>query len=370
MKLYTSTLILIFFIFGHNELFSNYAEITEYKKTISERFQLNTNTPEITIDNRYGNIDVIATSNQEALVNVTIVAEARNEKRANEIFEKIDIEFKSGSDFVNASTVINANKGWNWTKKNEHYKIHYEIHIPNTSRIEMSNKYGDISMGEHEGQVSINIKYGSYTIQSVAGNLMLEAKYAEKVSIGSIRGDLELESSYSNIHLTESQSLTGQSKYSRFYIERLGDLNLSTKYDHYDIHEVGMLDVDGKYNDLKIGTLASGNFAVSYSNIKIDQLKTAADFNTKYGGVSIENVSNIAKRIKIESNYTNYKLSSTSNPSLDLDLKHVSVNYPDNLDISYRNRDSNSLQLKANSKAGSGVQIIAKMKYGSLNIAN
>ena len=92
--------------------------LKEFKKDINKTFQFDSNDPIISLDNMYGNITITSHSQSKASVSVEIIVEASKESRAQEIFDKIDIDMEHSSNELSVSTEINSSKGNRFIKFN------------------------------------------------------------------------------------------------------------------------------------------------------------------------------------------------------------------------------------------------------------
>ena len=341
----------------------------EYTQKIEETFSFSTDSPDILISNKYGEVNIVSSDRKDAHFEVVITVEAKSRDRADQIFDKININLDGGNTRAQGITEFKSKKGWGWTKKNEKYKIDYLVHLPTKADLEIRHKYGDFVISNHTGNIDLNLKYGNGVIQDVEGALTLKLGYVDRFTVGEITGGIDLACSYSDLNFDRTPEIEGETKYSNISFEHADEVDLISKYDHLKAESIGNLNIEGKYNEFDIGNLGSGDITVNYTKTTIDQVENNAEFVTRYGSVNIGSVSNSADLIDIESNYTSYRISGAPGINLDIDTKYVDISYPDNLEINYRDQDSNELKLKG--KSGSAqLTLKATMKYGALKIKN
>ena len=77
----------------------------EYSKTINKQFPITTDGM-VEISNRYGKVEIKTWDNSEVKVEVVISVNATSEDRAEDVFDRITIDFNSGRDFVSATTEL------------------------------------------------------------------------------------------------------------------------------------------------------------------------------------------------------------------------------------------------------------------------
>jgi len=167
--------------------------LQEFKEVIEREFQFSVEDPDILISNRYGNVDITPSSSNTAEIEVTIIVEARNKENANRILDKIDINFSDTDRSLKAITSINNKDGWNLTKNNESYQVHYLIKLPKTSSLSVENKYGNIAIAELNNDLDVELKYGNAHVQDINGDISLELGHVDKFLLGNVSGDASLE---------------------------------------------------------------------------------------------------------------------------------------------------------------------------------
>ncbi len=348
--------------------FGRPSDFKEFKRTISEEFEIKSGGT-VDISNKYGTIDIKTTDDNTVSIVVEIIVETKDEDRAREIMSKIEIAFNNSSSNVTALTKLNFSKSRNWRKKNESYQIHYTVMMPKDVDLELYNKYGDISVTSITGEADIELHYGSGYLQDIGEDLEVEISYVPRLELGNIGGDLELEASYS--HFTAG-SIGGDgdidSKYSHISFETISDLSIDSKYDKYKINTVDAIDADGKYNSFQIENCGFFEIDTKYTDIKIDKLSRGGDFSTGYGSVRIKHLHQDFKQLNIDSEYTGYGIGLNGGTKIAVASKYTGVDIPDDTEISYRDRDGNSLTLKAHYKDPNAGSINAKMKYGKLKL--
>ncbi len=365
--------LIILLLFVTHTLFANEvvddSAWAEYTKKYEETFSFNTNSPDILISNKYGEVNIVSSDLNEAKFEVVITVEAKSEKRANEIFSKINVDLSGDNSSASGITDFDSKRGWSWSKKNEKYQIDYLVHLPKRAELEIRNSYGAVIITDHLGAVDLKLKYGNGILHNVGGDMSITLGYADKFTLGNVGGTLELNCSYSHFEMGDVSEIDGTTKYSDIYIGNVGNIDVETKYDHFNVQRVSELDLQGKYYRFNAGTVGHADVAQSYSKLKIDQLNGSGEFSTKYGSVRIDEVGSEANSVIIDSQYTDYDLHIPGGVNLDIDTKYTTVRYPEALEIAYRDRDSNELKLRGSSGSGR-VQVNATMKYGKLKITD
>lgn len=356
-------LLLIFFVSSA----MTEATVSEYTKKINKEFNVNADAL-TSIQNKYGNVEIISSNRSSVKFEITILVEARNQDRADELFSKIDVDFSASSSRVSAITEFEKqNKNWNWGKNNENYQVHYRVELPNSNRLDVDNKYGNVSVTDMNADVKLTLKYGNGNLQNIGGDFQGEIGYAGNCDLGAVGGNVDLQIAYSGFSVESAVKGFVQSKYSKMEFGRIDALTIESKYDKYSIESVGVLTNEGKYDNFSIESAHSLSFNTKYTHIKVEELSHSGRFDTGYGSVKVRDLGSAFSAIDITSRYTGFELGTSGGYDLDLDSEYTKTNLPSDLSIKYRDKDSNKLKLKGSFKGGGG-SIKAVMGYGNLDL--
>ena len=153
------------------------------------------------ITNKFGEIKVINEGGSEITINVVITVEARDEKRADDLLDKINVEFKKSGSTVKAVTTIESN-----FKSQRKFSIDYVVNIPPDKNLKIANKYGNTIVNELTGNGDFNIQYGNFSANELTGeNIKIELAYGN-ANIGSA-GNINAQVKYSPISFGEIKKL-------------------------------------------------------------------------------------------------------------------------------------------------------------------
>ena len=227
---------------------------SDFDKKIVEQFPI-TADGDVEVSNKYGNVSVETWSENQVKFEVTITVDARDQGKANEIFERINVKFANTSSLVRATTEISTAKSWKrWMGNNsDKFKISYRVWLPASVSVGLENKYGDIAMSSITGDCRIDLRYGNMSIEDVGGEASIEMAFA-KGTFGSA-GKTSLDLKYSKLRCNTLGDVNANTKYSTLEAEKTGVLQSNTGYDNYKIKEVSSFTNVGKYDDFDFGCL-------------------------------------------------------------------------------------------------------------------
>jgi len=327
-------------------------------KVIKKEFSVNKDAT-LLVSNKYGNIDI--TTWNEAKINmvISITTNGNDEDKVKKRLEQIDVEFDSNSNQVSAKTIIEkTTSSWSlWGKKNNvSIEIHYQIQMPITNNVNLSNDYGGISLDKLEGTSLIDCDYGKISIgELLNSNNKINIDYTNKSTVDFMK-DGEINADYSTLH-----------------IEKAGRTKLNSDYSHISFGHLVSLDYNCDYGDLKIEDCGNLNGNSDYMHTSVNKLRGSGDFDSDYGSIKIKELGDNFKTIDIKSSYTNIKLG--INPTASFNIT-ASLNY-----CGFKNIDGftfNKEIKKTSSKyyegfynsSNSGSNITIKSSYGSVSFTN
>ena len=117
----------------------------EFSKTINKQFDIS---PDglVNLSNKYGKIDIKTWDQNRVRISVKIVVDAKDEETAQEVFNRISVNFSNTSSQVTASTEIASKKSswWGWGNDSDDFAINYEVSMPTTGNLDVTAKYCDV----------------------------------------------------------------------------------------------------------------------------------------------------------------------------------------------------------------------------------
>ncbi|MGV8945999.1 MAG: hypothetical protein ACOH1N_06190 [Lutibacter sp.] len=325
-------------------------------KVIQKEFKVNKDAT-LNISNKYGNIDIVTWNENKIAIIVKITTNGDNEDKVKKRLEEITVDFSSSSTSVSAKTMIDKNSSsWNlWGKNNNvNIEINYQIKMPVTNNVNLTNDYGGINLNKLEGSSKINCDYG-------------------KLNIG------ELLNSNNTINIDYTNNSTIQymkdgvinANYSTLYINKSGRTKLNADYSQLSFGMLINLDFNCDYGDLKIKTIGNLKGNSDYMNISVGKLNGSGEFNIDYGTLKIDELGQNFKDLNIQSSYTHVKLGLHPNASFDITaaLSYSGFKHGDRFTFNKEIEKSTSKYYEGYyNSPNTGNKISIKSSYGSVTL--
>jgi hypothetical protein len=341
---------------------------TEFTKTVKKNYKMSAD-GDVSLSNKYGKINLKTWDRNEVVIEVTITAHARSESAANDIFNRINIDFANGSDYVKAETQIETQKSSWWSSGDKgDFRIDYEVSMPKAASLDLSNKYGDSEIAAIGGDANIVVKYGNFNVLAVGKDTKIDLGYGNG-TVGEIN-DAEIVIKYSKIKLKAAEHINVDSKYSKVYIDKANKIKSTSKYDTYELGELKELSNEGKYDHFEIERANHISAYSKYTDFKIEELYSEGAFELSYGGLAIESLKKGFKVVSMDCEYTDCKIYLDDNTAFQLDAisDYASIKYPGDMEVTVEKTKNSNQEVKGYRGNASAGMIKARLRYGGLKV--
>jgi hypothetical protein len=268
------------------------------------------------VKNKYGDIHFNIWNKDSVYILAEVEAFAPNHAKIQKMFDGININITGTSALVRAETeftkdltiLLESFKGL--TEKIIDYdsrvQINYFISVPERIDINVQNHFGDVSMENNSGVVSVSLSNGDFKANSLNRLADLTLNFGD-AEIGSVRSG-RINTTFSKMVISESDELNINSTSTRFEMRRAGKITVESRRDKFfagNLSELG---------------------GISYfTDFKIDNLVKTADLTLKYGSLEAEGINNNFESIKLVSAYSDITIAFEPSVSYDFEVRHTNA---------------------------------------------
>jgi hypothetical protein len=285
---------------------------TEVSKEYHEKYPTDKQTSFL-ISNKYGQIDIKNTKDNEMTIDVIVKVGASSESKAQKILDDINIKLSKSGNKIEAITEI----GNTWQHNNVSINIDYVILMPSYIKTDLTNKYGDVTINTISGPFDGEVKYGNLSANSLVnmdkdGVNTLEVAYCGQVSVKSF-SQMKLTMGYSKANLGTGDNLVFNSKYSDI---KIGDVALVKGY--------------LTYGDLKLNSAMELRLEAKYSDIKAELVNSTFIVTSQYGDVRLGQLMKGFDQVRVDVSYSDVRVGVESGAEYQLNAKasYGDVRYP------------------------------------------
>jgi hypothetical protein len=320
--------------------------------------------------NKYGAVNVNVWQKNTVKIDINIVVNARSQSDADRTFDRIKVNFTNTAGYIKAETFIDPlnGKGW-WAGEtnSQDFKINYEVWLPANNQLDLRNKYGNAYVAALNGKLMAEIKYGDLRTETLNADADLNISYGKAYLAGV--NNLSGQISYGELTLNEAKGdVQLDSKYSELKLEKATNMRLMSKYDDFSLGVVNDLRIQTKYADIKGKWVGSVFITGSYTDIKINTVATALDADLTYGGLTVENLGKDFNDLNIVAKHADVKVMTEKGLRCKFRIEgsHTDIKTPQGATIRRTERNGACEVLEGfigDSNAKSNVK--GKMQYGS-----
>ena len=299
-------------------------------KTIERSFSLD-NDGELTLENKYGNINVTGWDQDQVSVKIDITVNHRKYGTAKDLLNRVRPEIKSSSGYISiVSEIENKNTGWfadffNRTNPidvdRSRVQIDYEVFLPRKAKLNVTNRFGDVLLEDWNGELKTLIEHGDLWINEDLGKADIILKFG-KVKARNLN--------YASLNLKNGELDMADAK----------SLRLNGNGMEMTLGEVNSLEVYSNKDDISIDNVGTLYGSLKFSTLHLESLSQDVDLSMKIADFRVRQISNAEAEINIEQESSDINLTVTDFPrNFDATLEQGVVRLPK----SFENVDSKLL---------------------------
>jgi hypothetical protein len=354
-SIYKITLILL--LFPLIAIANNDKKKHEKNRVIKKEFSVNADA-KISLNNRYGNLNIITWDKNRVEIEVTITVKGDEVDAVEDKLSSIRIAFNANASFVEAKTIIdNKKNSWSWWKKSENinYTINYVVKMPTTNSVNLDNEYGNIFLDKISGKATINCDYGKISIgELLANNNSINLDYCATSTINYMKsGDINID--YSKLNINTSEKLSVNADYSTIKLEETKSADFNSDYGSISVADADDISINSDYVSMRLGTVRK--------NLDID---------TEYGSVTVKNLANGFENVIINGQYTGIRIGVEPNAvfNFELDLQYAGFKRDDDKIELFKNiSKTNKKQYEGKyGKGNTNSKLLIKSQFGGVSI--
>ncbi len=339
----------------------------EFTKVIKKEFPIDANGT-VKISNKYGKVDIRIWEKPRVKIAVDIIVNAQSEQNAQEVFDRIDIDFDASASYLAAATSIESkHKHWWSTGITDcDYQINYLVYLPASINLELDNQYGNVYVGTLEGTANISLKYCNFKLDG----LNELARLGIDFSTGTIdqAKNVQLASNHGTIRFLEAGDMNIESKYTNIQIDKAIDVISETKYDNYSIGTIREFRNEGAFDNINVDVGETVLINSRYSNCEIGKVEKSLDLALDNCGAVVKEVSKRFTKINLIGEYSDFRIGLEKGAvyQLDAEADYAGIGYPKALMVTYEKEKASIHEVKGHMGQNSGPVIKARIRYGAL----
>lgn len=339
----------------------------EFAKKINREFRI-APTGTTALYNKYGNVKVNTWANPLVKLEITILVNAPDQRTADRILERIQVNFLNTADYVKVETVIEPeerSRSRVFSIRTTDFQIHYDVWLPADNSLDVKNRYGDAYVSNLKGKLMADIRYGALRGENLRGDADVSIHYG-KISLNQVH-NLTGYLSYADLLADRAEEISLDTRYSDIRIRQAERVSLTSKYDKLNFGEVSTLRLQARYGDLGGQQVNSLFITGQYMNLRLERVIETLDADLSYGKIDIRSLGRQFSQARVQARYTDVKIAVESGAAfrLDAEAKRTAVHTPHLLH--YTRMETLEGQVKVSGFVGDARAprvILARLQYG------
>jgi len=287
-----------------------WAQETKLSKSIDKTFEVSDGL-NLDITNKYGNVIIDTWPRNEVSLKIEIIAFGKDGNTAEKLMDRVEFDFKQANDFLEVESVfdrkksffkdlVNAVGDYSASLLSKHkLQVNYELNIPeSTASISIDNRFGDIHLGDVSGRLNIKLSHGNLRANKIEDYSRVNVNYG-KAKIKEVN-EVNISLKGAELNLEYAMKLNLQSSSSTIVIEKVSTADIESTNDKIEIHEVN--DISGSAN---------------FTEMSIYFLSEICKLHQSYGELTIKNIPDSFRSIRLDGKSTDYKLKFSQNTSFE-----------------------------------------------------
>ena len=256
----------------------------EFVKNINREFPTSAQGTTV-IYNKHGNININTWTEKKVKINITIVVNSAEQAEAEKVLNQINVNFVNTNGYIKAETMIGDIKGTYL----QDFKVNYEVWMPTDNQLDISNKYGNTALGNLNGNLIANVKFGDLRTGKLLADANLKTENCQAV-IGSVQNIYGWINN-GGIVLDNAKMVQMETERSTCTFRRVEDLRLTSRFDKIDVGVAGNLRLNIKFGSANVISTRYMFLTSCNAACKIENLDTQLDADLQFGSLELVKVS-------------------------------------------------------------------------------
>ena len=337
-------------------------------KSIKDSFKVSPKT-ELTVFNKYGNIELIIWEKDLIEFEVDIEVREKKEEKAISKLESIHVSFISTAHLMEAKTYFSGESEF-WTDVKDYSgkvfasenkaTINYKIYLPNYMAINIENKYGDIYLDECKEKATITLSNGDLKAYSFDSETTLNLGYA-----------------YANIKQMQN-GILNLGYHSEIKINKANDLKIVSKSSRVTIDEANKLDIKSERDKYYLKKVAIINANNAYTYFNIESVTEHVSIKANYGDIDIIEIENTVSQVYFDVESTDINIHQPQGRAIDFAIiynKNAGLYFPEELKnkkTKMKNEDERLVETTGvlGESGASDLKVSAKILSGNIRVSS
>lgn len=281
-----------------------------FTKEIEKSFKM-TNTGELHLENKYGNITINGWEENTIAITMNIRVTDVKKEKAKYLFDRISVNIKASGNYLSVISEIsdkdigffakyfNKVNPFDFDKSN--VAINYTIYLPLKAEIDIKNAFGDVVLDNWKGRLKVDLQHGDLWINHDLTNANINMKFG-KLSAKSITyGTIDLKNGGADFE--DSKDMLLKISGSNIEARSISNLYIESSKDVISIDHVDVFSGDLKFSNVEVKSIEKEiNLHLKVTKLRVFKINNPDSYIT---------INQESSDISININQLNFKFAAT-----------------------------------------------------------
>jgi DUF4097 and DUF4098 domain-containing protein YvlB len=251
----------------------------------------------------------------------------------------------------------------------EKIRAQYEIQVPETAALDLTNSRGDFSIRDRKAKVTINTSRSDITAEQIGGDLTVHSSGRSNVTVHKMEGDVNLQGSYSDTLATDvSGAITLDGDF--FGDMRLQKIDKGVHF-HSSRTDLELAKVEGELN-MSSGNLQASSVAgplrliTHEKDVHLQRVSGDVDIENRNASIEVQPESPVGN-VRVQNSRGSIEFVAPAQANFALEARADSGEITSDLSLPVQNNEHGSSSVSGNIGKG-GNRVVLSADRGSINL--
>ncbi len=338
----------------------------------------------LVFDNHAGSVEISPSIDEKISVELVKIVYHKDESKVEQFRNMVNITNRKEGDKATIE-IDPSDDEYPYTR----VRVHFKIYIPKAIKLNVKNRFGNISIDSSGTSLIVDGKFGDVSIKNITSDISVINRFGE-TKINNISGKIELDLKFSRADVSgsssidcrishssldisdikESSSVKIEGAHTKMILSEIKSEHIKIKNSHNmislsDITTSELL-ITSRHCKIIADGLDSESIAIksSYKKVRLKNLKgSSLNILLSHGDLDLS-LKSMFKKIFVTNSYSDIslKIPGGTDPSISMNTKYGNITNRSNLEISSVEKK----YLTTFSRIGSGSEININTSYGDI----
>lgn len=259
---------------------------------------------ELTISNKYGQIEVEQAEGDQILVAVTVAVTAKSDSKADGMLEFINVRDTKSGNYINVETEFGKDMTFQQLLSSLEVHVDYKVTVPKGIKVRLINTDGNIYVSEFAGDMNVDLKTGNFK----AGSMK--------------EGELYVKQHKGEFRIASVDFLTGDFKACVLKIENGDEVKLETNDTDGTLESINKLTLRTSGGTMRLGEIEDMRGSSSFTKYEVQDIGDVLNMDLKMGELNVRNIHFNFSAVEVKGSFAKVGLTFMEGAGYNLDLKH------------------------------------------------